>query len=205
MKRNTLENANLLAQKGNLNDPLEIQPKSSRFEFDNNYEISGMEKKKSNLNMGDKKLDKSIYNEKSLPYSLFENIVLEFQLESHSKYIRKYSKLFRMYDLNNQGYISIENFKNMLKSMKIKDFCDKNIENENILFKDSPLPKNQITFSESVLILLMEQIPIKDKEGNRTQIEAKRNSYSKESNEKSLKEIYKQQRYLSIMDIFLNS
>ena len=49
-----------------------------------------------------------------IKYSLFEKIILDFQLKSHHNFLKKFINLFREYDSSNLGYINEEQFDDMI-------------------------------------------------------------------------------------------
>ena len=61
---------------------------------------------------------------------MFEQIILDFQLKSHDKYLRNFVYLFKRVDLDNNGIINEDEFLNMLQSLNIyKDDFNDQIKN----------------------------------------------------------------------------
>lgn len=54
-----------------------------------------------------------------LPFSEFQNIVLEFQMSTHEKYIRKFIQAFHKVDSENKGVLNEEKFKELLSKLGI--------------------------------------------------------------------------------------
>ena len=102
---------------------------------------------------------KKINKDEVLSYIEFEKIVVQFQLESHTQYIKKFVNLFKMIDTNNDGIISKNEFIQMMQNIN----SNLNIPEASIvelIQKADPLNMDQINFSECVLLLLLEKINI---------------------------------------------
>ena len=75
----------------------------------------------------------------------FKQIILDFQLKSHDKYLRNFVYLFKRVDQDNNGIINEDEFLNMLQSLNIykDDFNDQATRLLNII---DPYNKQYITF-----------------------------------------------------------
>lgn len=100
---------------------------------------------------------------------MFEQIILDFQLKSHDKYLRNFVYLFKRVDLDNNGIINEEEFLNMLQSINIykDDFNEQATRLLNII---DPYNKQYITFSETISLFSMEFIMEDDDQGNKRKL-----------------------------------
>ena len=114
--------------------------------------------------------------EYKIPYKDFQKvcyeliqIILDFQLKSHDKYLRNFVYLFKRVDQDNNGIINEEEFLNMLQSINIykEDFNEQATRLLNII---DPYNKQYITFSETISLFSMEFIEEDDGQGNRRKL-----------------------------------
>ena len=100
---------------------------------------------------------------------MFEQIILDFQLKSHDKYLRNFVYLFKRVDLDNNGIINEEEFLNMLQSINIYKY-DFNEQATRLLNIIDPYNKQYITFSETISLFSMEFIMEDDDQGNKRKL-----------------------------------
>jgi len=89
--------------------------------------------------------------EMKIQYNEFLKILLDFQLKSHEKYLRKFIKFFQAIDNDMNGILNEEEFRQLLNNMKISDSVT-----TNLLQKVDPYNNQEITFSECIAILSAE-------------------------------------------------
>jgi len=81
----------------------------------------------------------------NISFKEFRKIILDFQLKSHEKYIKKFIEAFRMHDTDLNGILSEDEFKNLVTSMKL---FNSNNETQNLLLIVDPFFTQQISFSD---------------------------------------------------------
>ena len=100
---------------------------------------------------------------------MFEQIILDFQLKSHDKYLRNFVYVFKRVDQDNNGIINEEEFLNMLQSINIYKY-DFNEQATRLLNIIDPYNKQYITFSETISLFSMEFIMEDDDQGNKRKL-----------------------------------
>lgn len=101
---------------------------------------------------------------RKIKYSIFEKIILDFQLKSHHNFQMKFIGLFRMYDQNNYGHISELQFNDMMN--KVDPECT--IDRSKLLKQLDPNAHDVITFTQCVSVFSSE--PFGDEADNQTTI-----------------------------------
>ena len=87
-------------------------------------------------------------------YRDFEKIILDFQLKNHHSFISKFIALFRVYDSLNFGYISPEQFRDMMGSID----PERRLDVDTLLQKIDPHGMAVIPFSACVSVFSAEPI-----------------------------------------------
>ena len=85
---------------------------------------------------------------KRIKYTIFEKIILDFQLKSHHNFLMKFINLFRMYDQNNFGCVGELQFNDMMN--KIDPECS--IDRSKLLKQLDPNAHDVITFTQCVSV-----------------------------------------------------
>lgn len=98
----------------------------------------------------EEKLALQAKNESSISFQEFQKVVLDFQLATHEKYIRKFLVLFRKIDSDTNGILNEDEFKKMLGLMKVTS-SEEDIER--LLQGIDPYNNQKITFSECLTML----------------------------------------------------
>ncbi len=88
--------------------------------------------------------------EQAIGFIDFQKIVLDFQLATHEKYIKKFVSLFKKLDTDTNGVLSEEEFKQLLAMMHVAQAED---EVERLLQIVDPYNNQQATFSECLALL----------------------------------------------------
>jgi len=88
--------------------------------------------------------------EKTIPFADFQKIVLDFQLATHEKYIKKFVTLFKKLDTDTNGILSEEEFKQLIAMMKVTSSEE---DVERLLQIVDPYNNQQVTFSECLALL----------------------------------------------------
>lgn len=88
--------------------------------------------------------------DRSIPFHEFQKIVLDFQLATHEKYIRKFVDLFKKVDGDTNGVINEEEFRRMIARMKVTT-GEEHVEK--LLQVVDPYNNQQITFTECLALL----------------------------------------------------
>ena len=86
----------------------------------------------------------------ALPFVEFQKIVLDFQLATHEKYIKKFVTLFKRLDTDTNGILNEDEFKELLAMMRV---CPTKEDVERLLQIVDPYNNQQITFSECLELL----------------------------------------------------
>ncbi len=86
----------------------------------------------------------------SLPFTDFQKIVLDFQLATHEKYIKKFVSLFKKLDTDTNGVLGEDEFKQLVAMMRVSGSEE---ETERLLQIVDPYNNQQITFSECLALL----------------------------------------------------
>ncbi|EEH11761.1 EF hand protein, putative (macronuclear) [Tetrahymena thermophila SB210] len=94
-----------------------------------------------------------------IEYVIFQKIILDFQLKSHEKFLKKFILLFRSVDKDLNGVIDEEQFKELIDKMDVKK---DDTEIQRYLSILDPFNKQQITFSQCVTLFSSEVIETND-------------------------------------------
>ncbi|EGR31721.1 hypothetical protein IMG5_103650 [Ichthyophthirius multifiliis] len=90
-----------------------------------------------------------------IEFTVFQKIILDFQLKSHEKFLRKFIQLYRSVDQDQNGIINENEFRDLLIKMGIeKD----ETEIQKMLSQVDAYNKQQITFSQCVTLFSSELI-----------------------------------------------
>ncbi|CAD8087342.1 unnamed protein product [Paramecium sonneborni] len=100
-----------------------------------------------------------IVNEKDkskIEFSIFQKVILDFQMKSHEKYLSKFIQNFRQIDQDQNGIIDENEFRQLITDLNIgsNDF-----DIQRYLNKIDPYNNQQITFSQCVQLFSQEQAP----------------------------------------------
>ncbi|CAD8081062.1 unnamed protein product [Paramecium sonneborni] len=100
-----------------------------------------------------------IVNEKEkskIEFSIFQKVILDFQMKSHEKYLSKFIQHFRQLDQDQNGIIDENEFRQLITDLNIgsNDF-----DIQRYLNKIDPYNNQQITFSQCVQLFSQEQAP----------------------------------------------
>ncbi|KAL9655035.1 hypothetical protein ABK040_008818 [Willaertia magna] len=95
-----------------------------------------------------------------VPYRLFVEVLLDFQLEAHEKFLSRYIKIFREIDSNRDGILTDQEFKQLVLRLEPSK-SEEEIENWWHLI--DPNNHKQITFTESVTYLSADLIKMMNK------------------------------------------
>ncbi|EFC40818.1 predicted protein [Naegleria gruberi] len=111
-----------------------------------------MEGQKASLNQsgGSSQSNKSFEKSNKVPFKMFIDVLLDFQLESHEKFLNKFVKLFREIDINRDGILNQVEIKRLL--MTVNPNCNESELMTSISTID-PNNNQQVTFSECVAFL----------------------------------------------------
>ena len=99
-----------------------------------------------------------------IKYTLFEKIILDFQLKSHHNFLKKFINLFREYDNTNLGYINEDQFEDMLDKID----SEKTLDRSKLLKQLDPYNNSVITFTHCVSVFSSE--PFGDDVENQTTV-----------------------------------
>ncbi|CAD8170031.1 unnamed protein product [Paramecium pentaurelia] len=91
-----------------------------------------------------------------LEYSVFQKIILDFQLKSHEKYLKKFIITFKQMDTDANGIIDENEFRNLID---VLNFGAGDLEIEKYLNIIDPYSHQQITFSQCVTLFSSESVP----------------------------------------------
>lgn len=86
--------------------------------------------------------------EQKIKYSIFEKIILDFQLKSHHNFLTKFIGLYRIYDTSNFGYINEEMFQDMMSKIDAEGAIDRS----RLLKQLDANNHNVITFTQCVSV-----------------------------------------------------
>ena len=88
--------------------------------------------------------------ENVIPFAEFQKIVLDFQLATHERYLKKFMTLFKKIDQDTNGIINENEFKQLIDEMRV---CTNPEEVEHLLQVVDPFDHRQITVSECLSML----------------------------------------------------
>ncbi|CAD8185467.1 unnamed protein product [Paramecium pentaurelia] len=91
-----------------------------------------------------------------LEYSVFQKIILDFQLKSHEKYLKKFIMTFKQMDTDANGIIDENEFRNLID---ILNFGAEDLDIQKYLNIIDPYSHQQITFSQCVTLFSSESVP----------------------------------------------
>ncbi|CAK88677.1 unnamed protein product (macronuclear) [Paramecium tetraurelia] len=91
-----------------------------------------------------------------LEYSVFQKIILDFQLKSHEKYLKKFIMTFKQMDTDANGIIDENEFRNLID---VLNFGAGDLDIEKYLNIIDPYSHQQITFSQCVTLFSSESVP----------------------------------------------
>ncbi|CAD8178548.1 unnamed protein product [Paramecium octaurelia] len=91
-----------------------------------------------------------------LEYSVFQKIILDFQLKSHEKYLKKFILTFKQMDTDANGIIDENEFRNLID---ILNFGAGDLDIQKYLNIIDPYSHQQITFSQCVTLFSSESVP----------------------------------------------
>ena len=97
-----------------------------------------------------------------LSYHDFQKIILDFQLQEHEKFLFRFTQLFKEVDIDNNGIINEDEFRELVAKMNVIERED---EVQYLLQLVDPYNNQKMTFSEIVHLLSSHMVPI-DPEGN---------------------------------------
>ena len=86
-------------------------------------------------------------NEAKLLYAEFLKIILDFQLQEHEKFLFPFIHLFKMVDIDNNGIVNEEEFRNLILGMNVLDYEE---DVHALLQIIDPNNNKQMTFSEII-------------------------------------------------------
>ncbi len=113
-----------------------------------NYNDAFLDKKK--LTREEQQIRKQQRDYEKLPFLDFQKIILDFQLKEHEKFLKKFIAVFKSADLDNNGVINEDEFRDLIGSMGVIS----NDEEINYLLQViDPYNNQQMTFSELVHLL----------------------------------------------------
>ncbi|CAD8151655.1 unnamed protein product [Paramecium octaurelia] len=100
-----------------------------------------------------------IVNEKDkskIEFSIFQKVILDFQMKSHEKYLSKFILHFKQQDQDQNGIIDENEFRQLIADLNMgtNDF-----DIQRYLNKIDPYNNQQITFSQCVQLFSQEQAP----------------------------------------------
>ena len=90
-------------------------------------------------------------------YFEFQRVLLDFQLKSHERYLRKFVNLFKEIDKDTNGLLNEEEFIQLIEMMKIEGIRRK--ESSRLLQKVDPYNHQQISFSDCISLFSNEFPP----------------------------------------------
>ena len=90
-------------------------------------------------------------------YKDFMKVLLDFQLQGHEKFLTHFTQLFRQFDLDSDGIINEEEFRELVQMMDL-GFSEHDVIR--LLQIIDPYDNQQITFSEAVTLFSTELIPL---------------------------------------------
>ncbi|CAD8107064.1 unnamed protein product [Paramecium sonneborni] len=91
-----------------------------------------------------------------LEYSVFQKIILDFQLKSHEKYLKKFIVTFKQMDTDANGIIDENEFRNLIE---VLNFGAEDLDIQKYLNIIDPYSHQQITFSQCVTLFSSESVP----------------------------------------------
>ncbi|CAD8118698.1 unnamed protein product [Paramecium sonneborni] len=91
-----------------------------------------------------------------LDYQVFQKIILDFQLKSHEKYLKKFIVIFKQMDTDLNGIIDENEFRNLID---VLNFDAGDLEIQKYLNIVDPYSHQQITFSQCVTLFSSESVP----------------------------------------------
>lgn len=97
----------------------------------------------------------------NISFSIFQKIVLDFQLATHEKYLKKFISVFKKIDTDTNGIINEGEFRELLAMMKVVQTEE---EIERLLQNVDPFNNMQITFSECLSLLSSETTTVPDRD-----------------------------------------
>ena len=111
---------------------------------------------KSLANLRNKRLNQGKGKIRSVQYSALVKIILDMQLKTHYGFLRNLSKQFKMLDSQNYGYISLEQFQELVKAF-VPSLADEKGISEMIESRES-YDANTMTFSDVVILFSAKQV-----------------------------------------------
>ncbi|KAG2393869.1 hypothetical protein C9374_003633 [Naegleria lovaniensis] len=109
-----------------------------------------LEHQKLQMTLGSPTMNKSFEKATRVPYKTFLEVLLDFQLESHEKFLSKFVKMFREVDSNKDGILNQHELKQLLTTINPNGTDE---EYQNFVSIIDPNNNQQITFSECVTYL----------------------------------------------------
>ncbi|CAD8202164.1 unnamed protein product [Paramecium pentaurelia] len=91
-----------------------------------------------------------------LEYQVFQKIILDFQLKSHEKYLKKFIVIFKEMDTDLNGIIDENEFRNLID---VLNFDASDLDIQRYLNIIDPYSHQQITFSQCVTLFSSESVP----------------------------------------------
>ena len=91
-------------------------------------------------------------NKLSISFDDFIKVLLEIHINLREKYLNRLSNNFKICDKDNDGYINIKEFEELIRSFKSIYFINNKLI-ENLINKIEPFEKNKISFNHCVEIL----------------------------------------------------
>ncbi|CAK60189.1 unnamed protein product (macronuclear) [Paramecium tetraurelia] len=91
-----------------------------------------------------------------LEYQVFQKIILDFQLKSHEKYLKKFIVIFKEMDTDLNGIIDENEFRNLID---VLNFDAEDLDIQRYLNIVDPYSHQQITFSQCVTLFSSESVP----------------------------------------------
>ncbi|CAD8102390.1 unnamed protein product [Paramecium primaurelia] len=91
-----------------------------------------------------------------LEYQVFQKIILDFQLKSHEKYLKKFIVIFKEMDTDLNGIIDENEFRNLID---VLNFDASDLDIQKYLNIIDPYSHQQITFSQCVTLFSSESVP----------------------------------------------
>jgi len=112
----------------------------------------------------------NIKDEYKIPFPEFQKILLDFQLKTHDKYIKKFLNFFKKYDTDNNGILTEDEFISFSQALNVFPPEEFNENITRILEIVDPFNKQQVTFSQCIELYSLETFIIEDENGNKKEI-----------------------------------
>eukprot|EP00347_Sterkiella_histriomuscorum_P019303 403342167 len=104
-------------------------------------------------------------------FSTFQQIILDFQMQEHERYLQVFIKFFRKIDKDNDGLVNEEQFKQLMNDLYSTDLHDSDDQQQQeltdmLLQKLDPFNAKKITFSDIVQVFSQFMVEMKNEDDN---------------------------------------